>query len=494
MVSLVLFTEQVSLERSPTFDVTLTRIRPLLLVAYQSAGFHIWDFAQLDGAKEFLHLPSIGPVISASVIPRKHPILLLLCGTGEDATLSVYSLTSHVFVKRINIPNARSVRANSRFLVVGVESSTSTSPAIHILASTGDYEHLYTIPSTSVSPHTTASPVYSLSSSRLLAYASAEPPAHLQSPQTSPSSYPPSNPFTPLPSPGGTSTSNFAAGLSVVGSSMLTGAMRLGTGVLEGVKLGINVAGYGADDTKGDDTRAPISRSAPPIHPSPLASRGHVRRASAQIRSAISGGPAAISSVDGGEWVTVLDLQPLLGSSISTDTAPKLHSPISPSSSFLATSPPLIHLSLSVDDSRSPDVVAEFRYIKSGKTESQPPSRASPSKFSTSRLSSSLSSPGPGRAISTLSWSPDGAMLAVGGVDGASIRVFAIPRGRRALDTEEKTRTRRAGDATLVYELMRGVTPAVINDTHWSADGLWNGFVSTNGTLRESLTGASFPV
>ncbi len=371
-------------------------------------------------------------------------------------------------------------------MVVGVQ---SPKPAIHILAATGDYAHLHTIPASSIS---TASPTFALSGSRLLAYASSEPPAHLQSPHTPPVSYPPSNPFTPLPSPGGTPSTNFTAGLSIVGSTVLTGAMRLGTGVLEGVKMGITAAGYGPDDPARSEERGTTSRSAPPVHSSPLASRGHARRASAQIRSAISGGPGGSSSPagDAGEWVTVLDLQPLLGHS-ADDMAPQPRLPISPSSSFLATSPPLTHLSLPLDNTRNPEIVVEFPYVKSGKAESQPPSRASPSKFyglpSTSRLQTSLSASAPSKAVSSLAWSPDGSKLAIGGADGGSVRVFAVPRSRRVQDVEEKARTtRRVGDAVLVYELMRGVTPALIKDVHWSADGLWNGFVSANGTLRRS--------
>ncbi|KIM22430.1 hypothetical protein M408DRAFT_28737 [Serendipita vermifera MAFF 305830] len=464
----------------------------LLLVAYQSAGFHIWDFTQLDAVKEVLHLPSIGPVVSATLIaPRNHPTLLLLCGSGEDATLNVYSLRSHTFLKRIGIPNACSVQANTRFIAVGVQSTSPTSPAIHILAASGDYVHLYVVPSSSVSPYTVTSPIFSLSSSRLLAYASSEPPAHLQSPQTPPSSYPPSNPFTALASPGATPASNLATGLSVVGSTMLTGAMRLGTGVLEGVKLGINAAGYGAEDAgKREDARGSVSRSAPPVHSSPLASRGHARRASAQIRSAISGPGGAASPGDGGEWITVLDLQPLLSASVSTEEAPKLQTPLSPSSSFLATSPPLTYLSIPPDTTQTPEVVVEFPYVKSGKSESTPPSRASPSKFygltsTTSRLHSSLPTTVSKKAITSLAWSPDGALLAVGGEDGGSVRVFKLPRSRRGKDADDKLRiNRRLGKATLVYELLRGVTPASIHDISWSADGLWNGFVSSNGTLH----------
>jgi len=461
-----------------------------------------------------LYLTSVGPVISASIVSsplfhRNSPILFLLTGSGDNATLCVYSLLEHTFLKRICIPYARTIQANDRFVCVGVDisasrhavrsSNESVSPAIHVLAAFGEYKHLYTVPGSSISPHTSSSPTFALSSSRLLTYASTEPPAHLQSTKTTSSTYPPSNPFSPLPTSSPSPASNFTTGLSVVGSAVLTGAMRLGTGVLEGVKMGINAAGYGGDTVGERDTegRRVVSRSAPATHVSPLSAKGHTRRASAQVRPAVPGGPGGHAGVaDGGEWITVVDLQPLLGHAPTTEADLTIHSPLS-HSGFFVTSPQLSHLEPVPADVKPPETVVEFPYTSSSSAAKVDPIshvRGSPTKYgshlSAPRLPSthSTTSNPASKAVMGIKWNPDGSMLAVGGADGNSVRIFSIVRGRRVAGVESDKKGKNSGEngaARLVYELMRGVTPASIRDIRWSADGLWCGFVSDKGTLRE---------
>jgi hypothetical protein len=344
---------------------------------------------------------------------------------------------------------------------------------------------------------------------------------------------------------------------------MLPGAMKLGTGVLEGVKMGINAVGYGADtvntntgvpgrsgrgggggDERDIEGRRTVSRSAPAPHVSPLAaarghSHSHSRRASTQVRSAVpNNGPTTATShfattTDGGEWIVVLGLQPLLerrraraeGEGEGGEGIGRSPVLLSPTSSFLVTSPPLTYLSPLPPSATVPHTVVEFPYTSSTSTKfdlTQPHTRSSPSKYARSSPSKhghghgygggyggggGTSRPRPStpntgaKAVASLQWSLDGTLLAVGGVDGSAARVFGVSRPRRAGGASATTASGAAGgtgggergergetgEARLVYELLSGVTPASILDICWSADGLWCGFVSDKWTVRTSL-------
>jgi hypothetical protein len=69
---------------------------------------------------------------------------------------------------------------------------------------------------------------------------------------------------------------------------------------------------------------------------------------------------------------------------------------------------------------------------------------------------------------------------------------LGVSRGRRVAGGAgggggEKGEKARLEEARLVYELLRGVTPASIVDICWTPDGLWCGLVSDKATLRKSL-------
>ncbi|KAG8830050.1 hypothetical protein FRC17_005551 [Serendipita sp. 399] len=503
--------------------------RSLLLLAYRPSGFQVWDLSQLDTAREVLHLPSIGTVISACIQPppagvhrSDSPRLLLLAQTGDGVVFSAFVLQSYACVKRIEIPGAKRVQANRKFVIISVESvSSHTSTAgIHILSATDDYNLLHTINNTLLAPHTLTEPIVHLSSTRLLAYSSAIPPVHrisTHSPYTG-TSYPPVsvNDGTPIPRAGGGPASALTSSLAYVGTGVLTGAMRLGAGVVEGVKLGINASGYGGTPSsalqRSEAERSAFSRSAPASHASPLSSRGHNRKASGQRRSAV-GGPGYGTGVgeqspdtDSGQWITVLDLEPLL-SSMERNVLGDLEHPessqasssrLSRASSFVVNQPSLTQLPGAPAGSSPPEIVSEFQYLPGTSLASTLMYRSGGTSASASNTDVRTSSltPAPSNAdeylnsaVSALQWNSSGTMLAVGGRDGGALKVFRIVRTMRAVSNEKKSGSGRADErladkVQLVYELQRGMTPAVVQDIRWSADGLWAGLISDKGTIH----------
>ncbi|KAG8793154.1 hypothetical protein FRC16_011122, partial [Serendipita sp. 398] len=511
---------------------------PLLLLAYRPSGFQVWDLSNLDKAREVLHLPSIGIVISACVQPSstdthqpRPPRLLLLNRTGDGTIFLVYDLHSYACIKRVEVSNAKAVQANHKFIAISAESTSgnNATAGLHILSVSDDYKLIYTISSGLLSPHTLTDPLFHLSSNRLLAYSSAIPPVHrisTQSPYTG-TSYPPTsvNEGTPIPKVGSGATSVLTSGLAYVGGGVITGAMRLGAGVVEGVKLGINASGYGNTSSAGpyqrsDVERGAFSRSAPASHPSPLSSRGHNRKGSGQRRSAVSG-PGYVPGEqqpesDSGQWITIIDLEPLLApmEAPSTDNADHRDhanaghssSRLSRSSSFVVNQPPLTQLSETFINDRDPELVAEFRYLPLTSLASTLIHRGGGSSASTSNTDVRTSSLVPASsnaddhmnsAVSAVQWSPSGTMLAIGGRDGGSLKVFRVVRAGRLTPTHA-THDKRVGSnhdeerlkdrVQLIYELQRGMTPAIVHGIRWSGDGLWVGLISDKGTIH------AFPV
>ncbi|KAG8843134.1 hypothetical protein FRC20_004058, partial [Serendipita sp. 405] len=433
---------------------------------YRPSGFQVWDLSNLDKAREVLHLPSIGIVISACVQPSstdthqpRPPRLLLLNRTGDGTIFLVYDLHSYACIKRVEVSNAKAVQANHKFIAISAESTSgnNATAGLHILSVSDDYKLIYTISSGLLSPHTLTDPLFHLSSNRLLAYSSAIPPVHrisTQSPYTG-TSYPPTsvNEGTPIPKVGSGATSVLTSGLAYVGGGVITGAMRLGAGVVEGVKLGINASGYGNTSSAGpyqrsDVERGAFSRSAPASHPSPLSSRGHNRKGSGQRRSAVSG-PGYVPGEqqpesDSGQWITIIDLEPLLApmEAPSTDNADHRDhanaghssSRLSRSSSFVVNQPPLTQLSETFINDRDPELVAEFRYLPLTSLASTLIHRGGGSSASTSNTDVRTSSLVPASsnaddhmnsAVSAVQWSPSGTMLAIDSV----IASWSLRRG-----------------------------------------------------------------
>ncbi|KAG8805123.1 hypothetical protein FRC17_005716, partial [Serendipita sp. 399] len=449
------------------------------------------------------------------------PRLLLLTKAGDGVVFSAFVLQSYACVKRIEIPGAKRVQANRKFVIISVESVPGHSTAgLHILSATDDYNPLHTINNTLLAPHTLTEPIFHLSSTRLLAYSSAIPPVHrisTHSPYTG-TSYPPVsvNDGAAIPRAGGGPASALTSSLAYVGTGVLTGAMRLGAGVVEGVKLGINASGYGGATSsaaqRSEAERSAFSRSAPASHASPLSSRGHNRKASGQRRSAVVG-PSYGAGVgeqtpdtDSGQWITVLDLEPLL-SSMERNVLGDLEHPessqasssrLSRASSFVVNQPSLTQLPEAPAGSSTPEIVSEFQYLPGTSLASTLMYRSGGTSASASNTDVRTSSltPAPSSAdehlnsaVSALQWNSSGTMLAVGGRDGGGLKVFRILRTMRAASNEKKSGSGRAGEqltdkVQLVYELQRGMTPAVVQGIRWSADGLWAGLISDKGTIH----------
>jgi hypothetical protein len=516
------------------------------MVAYHRGGFHVWDFSVLDEAKEVLYLPAADNVVAAAITAPharssamdRQVTLLLLLGPSDSTELMVHSLKEHSAIKRISMPNACRIEANDTFICVSVSTIESndpvqrhavTTPAIHIISNSPKYEHLYTISLHDTSIHASA-PVMALSSGRLLAYSSTLPSTH-QEQQAQSTSYPPSNPLLNSSESSGiraTASSALTTGLATVGTGMVTGALKIGSGMMEGVKMGIAAAGYGGNNDRDMSNEAArmTSRSAPPTHPSPLYSRGHTRRASGQVRPAISSAgsdPHREGKKDaaGAGWITVVDLRTLLAPSTEhsavDDETDDDHVPSS--SSFIATQASLMKLGVP-KSSKAPEVVVEFQYPASSSPLATVKRRTSPAP-SAHDYSSPLSSPGltslhptalskSESGISSLRWNDNGSMLAIGGAEGGSVKVIKIlqpspaqrrreeasaKRGRDMNNASSRPKDSQLGYAkiSVAYELMRGVTPSSIATIGWSQDGLWNAFVSGNRTIRKCWTSLYYP-
>ncbi|CEQ40271.1 SPOSA6832_01880 [Sporobolomyces salmonicolor] len=167
--------------------------RRMLLLAYKSGGFAIWDCSSLDTWFEILNLPHLdsaledklshklprgtGPVVGAAVLQSvgadpSGPLVALLTGRPPSATTShvlLYSLRTHRIVDTLSMPgSAHRILVNRRFLVV----STTAPLALHIHTLV-DFRPAPFSPLTDVAPSQfDGTPVFSLGSGgRLLAYA-----------------------------------------------------------------------------------------------------------------------------------------------------------------------------------------------------------------------------------------------------------------------------------------------------------------------------------
>ncbi|KAG8739952.1 hypothetical protein FRC10_004951 [Ceratobasidium sp. 414] len=99
----------------------------------------------------------------------------------------------------------------------------------------------------------------------------------------------------------------------------------------------------------------------------------------------------------------------------------------------------------------------------------------------------------PGQAVTALSFSSSGSMLAVSGADGVYVRVFEVrPKGRyskggprlAAQDDPSPLEGRDTGSLWHWYDLQRGVTRRRVTSIIWSADSKWVGVVTVRGTIH----------
>ncbi|CAE6449387.1 unnamed protein product [Rhizoctonia solani] len=99
----------------------------------------------------------------------------------------------------------------------------------------------------------------------------------------------------------------------------------------------------------------------------------------------------------------------------------------------------------------------------------------------------------PGQAISVLSFSRPGNLLAITGVDGIFVRIFEVrPKGRYSKggprltkrDELNELEERDTGSLWHWYDLQRGLTRRRVTSVVWSADSKWIAVVTVRGTLH----------
>ncbi|QRV90460.1 hypothetical protein RhiJN_18478 [Ceratobasidium sp. AG-Ba] len=94
----------------------------------------------------------------------------------------------------------------------------------------------------------------------------------------------------------------------------------------------------------------------------------------------------------------------------------------------------------------------------------------------------------PGQALTALSFSRSGNMLAVSGADGVYVRVFEVrPKGRYSTGGPQDvgpSSDKDTGSLWHWYDLQRGVTRRRITNIAWSADSKWVTVVTVRGTLH----------
>lgn len=465
-------------------------------MAYKHGGFHVWDLSKLDAAQEVLHLSSFGPVTSACVISglspptesHKSDLLLLLTDVGAEANFTVYSLHTGDISKRISIPYASEVQANSRFAVVSTASAEAAtdgkdSSALVVFDVARDFAFLYSIKQ----PNSLSTPIFALSSSRMLAFASSTALSQPLAPSNT-AAYPPVSSDMSRIDMRSAQGSALSSSLAFVSGGMLTGARLLGSGVAEGMRIGMNAVGYSGSKSRpvsGEYRPSDAySRSAPNTQ-SALSSQRHYRRASGQIRSAVSG-PGTSQNPGAGCWIIVVDLQPLASASIE-----KPGQEMSVSRSFIAKSPPLTRLDFDQPADAKPWTVAEAYYQLP-----QPllPTASKGSPISTpnrvhSRVTSQedLGDLGNLSPVTFMSWNRRGNMIAVGGRDSTGVQVYQVRRNvgqRRRRSHADVEDDKPEGDLLPIYDLQRGLTTATIDSITWSNDGLWNAFTSERGTIH----------
>ncbi|GAA5878655.1 hypothetical protein JCM16303_002159 [Sporobolomyces ruberrimus] len=159
--------------------------RRILLLAYDSGAFAIWDCSSLDSWFELVSLRSlesalepklakryprgIGFVVDYIVLPSNSIALVTRRANSSSSHVLLYTLDSHVVASAFDVPGVvHRISANRRYVTV----STSTPLALHVLSVTS----LEPIPFSPISDLVPSpfdgAPVFSLGSGgRLLAYA-----------------------------------------------------------------------------------------------------------------------------------------------------------------------------------------------------------------------------------------------------------------------------------------------------------------------------------
>ncbi|KAG9074029.1 hypothetical protein FRC06_010986, partial [Ceratobasidium sp. 370] len=245
----------------------------------------------------------------------------------------------------------------------------------------------------------------------------------------------------------------------------------------------------------------------PSASPTPTASSQSPSKVQADISMALEGA----RKVGAGVWSGVKTL--LRDSAASQSPAPPLTrspAPMSPSSRTLLGTPRMYSRSAPADSTYSASTPSPRLVLPTAGEARQISSQGHVTVIDlapllTNRARSGSVTPAsaprrvvqhhatPGQAITAVSFSRSGSMLAVSGADGVYVRVFEVrPKGQYskggprlsargdpgALDGKD------TGSLWHWYDLQRGVTRRRVTSIVWSADSKWIGIVTVRGTMH----------
>ncbi|KAI5474666.1 WD40/YVTN repeat-like-containing domain containing protein [Pseudohyphozyma bogoriensis] len=452
--------------------------RRVLLMAYASAGFSIWDASHLDTWTEVLNIPSldsvlgslaskypsgVGSILGACVLPtptrtpsstsnsgnwtESRPLVAILTRDNARPAASrvlLYSLRAHQVVHDVEIEgDAHRIACNKRFIVV----STTSPLALHVLSAS-------TLHPTPFSPLTDVAgsrfdgaPVFDLGKGgRILAYASttpvptlrndgepARPGSGLLSQRGMFDSDHHDDPYGPASPP----QNGFMGDGRTAGQVGGDVARRVGEGVLSGVKA-IGDLGFSYWNARGGGGEAQASTSVAGKHFSksaPLPSVPGFERRSPPLRPSASTRTSSSGETATSGTVIALDL---LSYSPPSTTKPARRRPS-------RSAPP-----------SGLKVVAHFRPYH--------------------------------HSIALLSLAPSSSLLLTASAQGHAFDVFemkpAVPVGVSATEAERMSDEPSTGKVWHRYRLNRGYTSARTTMASWSSDLRFVGVGTGKGTTH----------
>ncbi|GAA5867773.1 hypothetical protein JCM1840_006688 [Sporobolomyces johnsonii] len=444
--------------------------RRILLLAYKSGGFAIWDCSSLDTWFEILNLPhldsaldgklsgklphGVGTVVGAAVLPsdgadRSGPLVALLTGRPSPTSTShvlLYSLRTHRIVDTLSVPGAaHRILVNRRFLVV----STTAPLALHVHALV-DFRPAPFSPLTDVAPSPfDGTPVFSLGSGgRLLAYAtdrlllSSRLDRSLAKPGAGLLAH--SGLFDPEPPSSvddfGGDRSRFMTDAGQVGGEV---ARRVGEGVMSGVKA-IGEAGLSYWMTRGGGRGG---------------EGGDVREANDGAARTFSKSAPLPSMAGFGRRLSITTARP--------------HQPGSPSSS----------LDSSTSAAAGTVIVVDLLSHSASKP------RARGTTTSTSQSLKTVAHFRPyHQPLALISLSPSSTMLLTASSQAHSFDVFelkpSVPIGLSATSAVPSAADTNHGKVWHRYRLQRGFTSARATSATWSTDGRFVAVGTGKGTTH----------
>jgi hypothetical protein len=316
-----------------------------------------------------------------------------------------------------------------RLMGQGLTHSTST---LHILHPTTLEPLRKPINNVSTDAHS-GLPAFDLSS-RLLAYATSDPPQH-----PGPDSL--GSIITAKSTPRPLSRPAVSPGLSISQNDMITSAIDVGGGVARGVWAGLKMSARAANSAR----LGRLARSAPAEATLGLNPEDDMDSTGSVMLNDGSG-QEGMGSASGGRgiWIKIIDLCPR-----------------TPSRSSQGMN------SSNRDNTTNPDVIAHFRLPT---TRTHHAGEKSRSRDHTS-------------PVSHLCFSPSGTKLFAADDEGRSFRILEVrPAGARRGEMRGEVK----GEVWDLYELRRGNSLAQVDNVKWAEDERWVGVGTGKGTIRKS--------